>query len=391
LAQVQLLWPQNRQQTPTSWARGMASTNQLSDGFPACYTDMLCCRDFCPKSLRFWLPRLGCALGWFALCLYINCVSNAEVQRMVAGFYEAEWGYSQADYQAAQGWLRQHDESLYKTIWKDTLPNETHAKSSEAMQETYQNQTVKLYDLTFLYAGYYGLPPVHSTRYADIWVIISIAVGLTRFVILPGPRSMRWTFLIRVAIVLGMLYLWRSVTIFLTPLPNPDHTCVPKISHPDNVWLEGLATLKGGELTCQDVMFSGHTLMGTTFTLFTARYSQKAPWFKWAQHPGPKYALHMAVGFWQFGGWYAIAASRFHYSLDVFVGVVLTYLSYHWYHSKVLSLQTKHKAGLGRCFTAIIEWLECEARDVLERETRAVRNGADQVGMFQPLLGVEEA
>jgi len=330
---------------------------------PFCYQEMFKVSDFFRRSLCHCTPRLGVALGWFFLGLYINCVSNAEVQRMVAGFYEAEWGYSKPDYQSAQRWLRQHEGGIYERIWGDTSPNETQPASPEAMQKYYQNRTVVLYDLTFLYAGYYGFPPVHTTLWADRWVAMSIVMGLVRFVILPGPQSMRWTFLMRVFFVLGLLYLWRSITIFLTPLPNPDPTCVPKISHPDSILWEGLAAFTGDK-TCQDVMFSGHTLMGTTWTLFSSRYVQKAPWFECARELVPKRALHLVFWVWQVCGWYAIAASHFHYSLDVFVGVVLTYVSYHLYHAKIHSLQSESKSFFGYYLRKVLLWLEKGARDV---------------------------
>merc|ERR1712176_1741298 len=98
--------------------------------------------------------------------------------------------------------------------------------------------------------------------------------------------SMRWVFLKRVLVVWGTLFLLRAFTIFLTPLPNPFDACIPKMTFKHNPWAEavanmpGMITFFGDQNTCQDVLFSGHTSMGTVFTLFLKGYTVNSPWFQ---------------------------------------------------------------------------------------------------------------
>merc|ERR1712194_986383 len=108
----------------------------------------------------------------------------------------------------------------------------------------------------------------------------------------------------------------------------------------DNIWQEAVANTPGinalfsivvghgfepyNELTCQDVMFSGHTAMGTVWSVFSMMYMRKSPWF-------PDRALsndrwfntarlgELCVVIWLLRGWYVIFASHFHYSVDVCV------------------------------------------------------------------------
>merc|ERR1712125_9983 len=78
----------------------------------------------------------------------------------------------------------------------------------KAMQLYYSKQTVTLYDNGFIY-----LPLVNGSSYADMFAGGSAAFGLIRFVLVPGPMSMRWTYLTRVLLIWGMIFLCRGITI----------------------------------------------------------------------------------------------------------------------------------------------------------------------------------
>merc|ERR1719261_146416 len=116
--------------------------------------------------------------------------------------------------------------------------------------------------MTYLY-----LPRVNSSDYADMWAGGSVLIGIVRYVVVPGPISIRWTWLQRLWLIHGVLWLLRAVTILVTPLPNPYHQCVPHTSYPKNIFMEAFANMPffwwWKEMTCQDVMFSGHTAGGT--------------------------------------------------------------------------------------------------------------------------------
>eukprot|EP00929_Paragymnodinium_shiwhaense_P027915 TRINITY_DN16278_c0_g1_i2.p1 TRINITY_DN16278_c0_g1~~TRINITY_DN16278_c0_g1_i2.p1 ORF type:complete len:426 (-),score=23.06 TRINITY_DN16278_c0_g1_i2:344-1621(-) len=339
---------------------------------PAFYKDPFAIKDFYPEELRKYLPRLALAGLWYYFCVYVNNVSQAWLQQNMAGFYESRWGYSVDSHLDAQNWLKQNMPDVYEARWGDLLPNQTVVEAkgnqpgvSNRIHKVYGNTTVTLYDLGFLY-----FPFVNSSAPADTWAGTSAMAGLLRYVVLPGPMSMRWTWLSRLLVVWGALFLCRALTILVTPLPNPYHECVPKITFPHNIFLEAYANLPGvfwhDELTCQDVLFSGHTAMGTVFTLFTVTYMKRSPWCTLILHKSlfsiPTLCDVLAV-IWLFYGWYVICASHFHYTVDVMIGAMMTGLTFSSYHGVIKKVWiSKHPYMKG--VSSLVRWFEWYAYDL---------------------------
>jgi len=334
--------------------------------FPRFSQDPFSLKDFRPTELRKFLPRLGVAVLFWLVGSYVNNVSQAWLQANMAGFYESEWGYSKANFQDAQAWLKKNQPAVYHDRWHDTLPNETIADAPKAMQKYYQNETVTLFDLVFLY-----LPEVPSSGPADFFAGAPSAVGIIRFAVFPGPMSLRWTYLTRAIMVWGCLWYARAITIIVTPLPNPYKQCVPESPFPYSIWLEALANMPGAglfgfhELTCQDVMFSGHTAMGTTWTLFNWRYLKKAPWFRYTiTHDWISLAVDAFCIIWLCGGWYVIAAAHFHYTVDVMVGAMFTFMIYNYYHNVIETCWLKETHPFQRSLAPFVTWLEKHSVDL---------------------------
>mmetsp|Transcript_12430 Transcript_12430/g.31026 ORF Transcript_12430/g.31026 Transcript_12430/m.31026 type:complete len:89 (+) Transcript_12430:278-544(+) len=84
------------------------------------------------------------------------------------------------------------------------------------------NHSVILWDVSFK-----RLPYVRSTKMADMFAGGGPLFVIVRFLVLPGPLSLRWTIFSRLLIIWGMLWCFRGFTIIATPLPNPDYTCRP--------------------------------------------------------------------------------------------------------------------------------------------------------------------
>jgi len=105
-----------------------------------------------------------------------------------------------------------------------------------------------------------------------------MGVLIVRFIILPGPLSLRWVVLRRWIMCWGTIMGIRGMTIIVTPLPNPDSTCEPIIQYPDNLFMEAFMIAITKDLTCEDVMFSGHTVCMTCAMLIIMRYVPLAPW-----------------------------------------------------------------------------------------------------------------
>ena len=77
----------------------------------------------------------------------------------------------------------------------------------------------------------------------------------------------------RIFIILGLLYFYRSVTMYITALPKPDpsYPCAPKLNHTITfselmsrviqIAAGGGLSLGGTQVYCGDFIFSGHTLV----------------------------------------------------------------------------------------------------------------------------------
>eukprot|EP00929_Paragymnodinium_shiwhaense_P027917 TRINITY_DN16278_c0_g2_i2.p1 TRINITY_DN16278_c0_g2~~TRINITY_DN16278_c0_g2_i2.p1 ORF type:complete len:434 (-),score=7.71 TRINITY_DN16278_c0_g2_i2:349-1563(-) len=340
---------------------------------PAFYKDPFGIKDFYPSELRKYLPRLGVATLWYYFCVYANNLSQAWLQQTMAGFYESRWGYSVDSPLDAQQWLKQNMPDVYEARWGHLPPDQTVVEArhiqpgvSNTLHEVYGNKTVTLYDLGFLY-----LPFVNSSAPADMWAGTSALAGVARYVVFPGPMSLRWTWLSRVLLVWGALFLCRAFTILVTPLPNPYHKCVPKITFPHNIWKEAYANLPNvfwyNELTCQDVLYSGHTAMGTVFTLFTVTYLRRSPWCTLILHKScisiPTFC-DVVAAVWLLYGWYVICASHFHYTVDVMIGAMMTLLTYSSYHGAMKKVWVSRHPYMKSVssFVRWFEWYACDLR-----------------------------
>eukprot|EP00928_Gymnodinium_smaydae_P023553 TRINITY_DN19398_c0_g1_i1.p1 TRINITY_DN19398_c0_g1~~TRINITY_DN19398_c0_g1_i1.p1 ORF type:complete len:321 (-),score=36.76 TRINITY_DN19398_c0_g1_i1:266-1192(-) len=229
----------------------------------------------------------------------------------------------------------------------------------QAMGDYYQRGT-KLYDFFFVI-----LPHVKKSHYAD-WIVYGLnALVALRFYIIPGPRSLRIAILQRWMLCFGILFLLRGFSIFCTVLPNPDSTCVPQIKYPDNIWLEAWRLVAYQDLTCQDVLYSGHTVHITLCCLIWFEYSPRAPWSRNEQDTR-EYLIEtmiipfvsVLVGIFSYG---FIIATHFHYTVDVFLGSCMTIFVFKGYHAAMrLAPFRQHKY-----FYQVVGWLEQDAADLV--------------------------
>jgi len=296
---------------------------------PGFCSDPFGCRDFSRDELRIWMPRVAFAFCFVHLGIYVNSFSQAWLQNNIAGYYETRW---------------------------------------KPVNETMVNTTVILWDVVFQ-----KLPAVNSTKYADLLAALLPTFMFIRFAIIPGPMSLRWTIICRVWVIWGVLWFFRAATILITPLPNPWPECVPQISYPDNNFLEAFSMLPfvfwTKEITCQDVLYSGHTVAITLPMLTFMRYIPLSPWFpyesshKWLSWSTFVNCSSMVV---LLGGYFLIAASHFHYTVDVFVAVIMSSLVFYGYHN-IVRINYLHGLGLSRshhCLVHFADWYECYSKDL---------------------------
>ncbi|XP_077380173.1 phosphatidylcholine:ceramide cholinephosphotransferase 2-like isoform X7 [Festucalex cinctus] len=132
--------------------------------------------------------------------------------------------------------------------------------------------------------------------------------------------------------ILGTLYLYRCITMYITILPVPDlHiSCAPKLYGDSYAKFQrilrlisaaGLSISKSDSM-CGDLLFSGHTVMLTLTYLFIKEYSPRSFWW-----------YHLMCWLLSAVGVVCVLVAHEHYSVDVVVAYFITTRLFWWYHS----------------------------------------------------------
>lgn len=132
--------------------------------------------------------------------------------------------------------------------------------------------------------------------------------------------------------MIGTLYLYRCVTMYITTLPVPGKhmVCAPKLYNDSTgkIWRilslisGGGLSLTGSQLMCGDFLYSGHTVMCTLSYLFIQEYSPRWMWwYRWIC-----WCLSAS-------GVLCILIGHEHYSIDVVVAYFATTRTFWWYHT----------------------------------------------------------
>ncbi|KAJ8403674.1 hypothetical protein AAFF_G00350000 [Aldrovandia affinis] len=157
--------------------------------------------------------------------------------------------------------------------------------------------------------------------------------------VLVGLWFVQWLFLKYRAIagrrfffLMGTLYLYRCVTMYITTLPVPDEhmTCAPKLYGDSQAKIHRILQLISGgglsiassDLMCGDFLYSGHTVMLTLTYLFTKEYSPRSFWW-----------YHLVCWLLSTVGVVCILVAHQHYSVDVVVAYFVTSRLFCWYHT----------------------------------------------------------
>ncbi|KAL4641003.1 phosphatidylcholine:ceramide cholinephosphotransferase 1-like [Arapaima gigas] len=132
--------------------------------------------------------------------------------------------------------------------------------------------------------------------------------------------------------IVGTLYLYRCLTMYVTTLPVPGihFKCAPKLS--GNLGTQMYRVLKviggaglsitGSHNMCGDFLYSGHTVMLTLSYLFIKEYSPK----RYIWYPRICWMLS-AMGI------FCILLAHDHYTVDVVVAYYVTTRLFWWYHT----------------------------------------------------------
>ena len=187
-----------------------------------------------------------------------------------------------------------------------------------------------LFDLGFLV-----IPKIHQTWLCDYVNLLLIFTTLP-IILLFHPRYP--LVFKRFFVIHGLMYLIRSPSIIVTLLPNPDTSCIPKTRPESNIMIEAFRVLTVQRTTCGDVMFSGHSGSLTVMALLFQTYSREV--FERFGGEWIRIGKSICVGVnWLIAitGFILIIGTRFHYTIDVLIAVVIATLVFFSYHHIVRS------------------------------------------------------
>lgn len=132
--------------------------------------------------------------------------------------------------------------------------------------------------------------------------------------------------------IVGTLYLYRCITMYITTLPVPGmhFKCSPKLLGNWEAQMRrimkmiagGGLSITGSHTMCGDYLYSGHTVMLTLTFLFIKEYSpRRFWWYHW-------FCLALsAIGI------FCILLAHDHYTVDVVVAYFITTRLFWWYHT----------------------------------------------------------
>eukprot|EP00392_Amoebophrya_sp_AT5.2_P007390 g7404.t1 len=144
----------------------------------------------------------------------------------------------------------------------------------------------------------------------------------------PCPKHI----LVRFLLIQGILFFCRGISIFVTPLPPPDSSCaIGRPAVDENYLLEAVYVFARSRITCTDVLFSGHTVNFTMLTmLWWDHFSSLV-----SKMPDVSFVVRRVALAYCALGYFSMIVTRFHYSVDIFIGALLTFVVWRYYHALV--------------------------------------------------------
>ncbi|KAJ3073300.1 hypothetical protein HDU98_001850 [Podochytrium sp. JEL0797] len=188
-------------------------------------------------------------------------------------------------------------------------------------------------------------------RIVDIPVTISLVGGILLSLAMNFKNGDPIKKLRRSMIVLTALYVCRSITIAGTRLPpaNPYLTCEPFFDGQHNIPVESLKMLTTTIEACSDMMFSGHTLI---VSLFSMRI-----WFDVAPLSRVvKYTVRVMLVVMYAFAVTTFVAVRMHYSIDV---VVAALLAVSWSVAVEMAFEMRQFLKQESWGVKFMQWVDC--------------------------------
>lgn len=189
-----------------------------------------------------------------------------------------------------------------------------------ALQD-YVSQTKSSTDSPLMDLGFNLVPYISSSAFGvpvpDLCSLGSATIIAISLVIQFEP-FLSAIILRRVLVITAIAYLGRAISVPMTLLPNPDPDCIPYLI-PDSLVLSALSIPFGTTVTCSDVFYSGHVVPITCALMVWIDYMK----YSAMRSIGMLFSIIALVG---------IIATRFHYTIDVFYGFMVTVVLWKVYH-----------------------------------------------------------
>lgn len=179
----------------------------------------------------------------------------------------------------------------------------------------------------------------------DTWALnaseIIIMISVNSCILVIFFHKYRFIVARRVFLIMGLLYLLRCITMYITVLPVSSFTykCSPAAQHPNilmyikRTWtlLTGFGLAINGKHTyCGDFIYSGHTLILVMAYLIISEYS-----------PRKLFPLHWLSFALSWFGIICVLISRGHYSIDVVIAYYVTTRVFWIYHTLACNQKLK--------------------------------------------------
>jgi len=156
---------------------------------------------------------------------------------------------------------------------------------------------------------------VAQTKVVDLLLQILLALTVIALFVLPSSWTHRAVAFRRLFWVAGILYLYRALTLTVTTLPTTLGDCTPLITTGKPfftvLWI-AFQQVIGTTHSCTDLIFSGHTMIFMTCAIQFRIYSPYRLVSYYAY-------LHAGIGI------LLVILTHMHYSVDVILGIFITY------------------------------------------------------------------
>ncbi|KAF9163260.1 hypothetical protein BGX21_011115 [Mortierella sp. AD011] len=184
--------------------------------------------------------------------------------------------------------------------------------------------------------GFDIFPALKSNTSANIFVMTSIVFTVIGMALICPNWTERGIILRRVFWVVGILSVYRALTLSVTTMPTPKEHCDPATARGFGpmFWI-ALQMIPGTVEACTDDIFSGHTVFMVTSAIQWRLYC-KNKWITYFTY------IYITIGL------YFVVATRLHYSVDVILAIFITYGVWSLYIGMIDVVMEKEYFGLNR-------------------------------------------